>query len=97
MLSGLTESIREERPRPTSWSYSFLEGAKAREVNPSPLAVIRRRKLPRPGEGECLLLSAGVRERSVVLGKKVRDSLAEIFPDETFVFRRTLFAEVFSR
>jgi SIR2-like domain len=85
MLSVLTGSIGEERPRPTSWSYSFLEGAKVSEVNPPPLAVIRRRKLPRPSEGECLLLSAGIQEQRVVLGSKVRDSLIDLFPSENFV------------
>jgi len=84
MLSDLTASIREERPRPTGWSYSFLEGTKAQEVNPPPSVVIRRRRLPKPTEGECLLLSAGIRERRAVLGNKVQDSLREMFPDETF-------------
>jgi MFS family permease len=35
---------------------------------------IRRRRLPKPAEGECMLLSAGIRQGSVVIGSKVQGS-----------------------
>jgi hypothetical protein len=85
-VSAFTASIDDQRPRPTGWSYSFRESASVGEVIAPPVIEIRRRKLPKPGEGGCLLLSAGIREGGAVLGEKVRDSLSAMFTNDAATF-----------
>jgi hypothetical protein len=66
-----------------------IRSVKARvfgDVNAPPVIEIRRRRLPKPWEGGCLLLSAGIRQGGAVLGEKVRDSLSAMFTNDAATF-----------